>query len=168
MRTVGTPTAPRALAPTAATTTTIALRSFGATETAGRRDEEAFLSQYDPLEVLGLHPETDDMIKVHDAYGKLDQAFGPSSGRPNLARFKNVQKAYDILKDHQSVYYKKARPTQTNRRKLMLQVVPAKQKQLIFAQSYTVLIFVLMGIWGIAYSIFFPMIKITRAASRGS
>jgi preprotein translocase subunit Sec63 len=136
-------------------------------ETPGKRDEEAFLYQYDPMEVLGLPKTTNDLAQVKDAFNKVQMDVGPNSKKPNKQRMERAQKAFDMLMDHESVYYRKSTMSDKHRRELMLQVMPRGVGLLAQANVGLFTILVIMGVFSFFYVMCYPMIKISRAASRG-
>ena len=137
-------------------------------ETPGRRDEEAFLRQYDPLDVLGLSRNTNNIKEVDSAYAKLRDEFGPKSKKPNPQKWERVEKSYKILKDYQSVYYSKQAFNDQNRRDMMLQIMPQGSSIWTQAKAMMMTAVMIIGFFGFLYVMFYPVIKMARAASRGS
>ena len=147
----------------------VAAQRFAAMyETPGRRDEEAFLRQYDPLDVLGLSRNTNNIKEVDSAYAKLRDEFGPKSKKPNPQKWERVEKSYKILKDYQSVYYSKQAFNDQNRRDMMLQIMPQGSSIWTQAKAMMMTAVMIIGFFGFLYVMFYPVIKMARAASRGS
>jgi hypothetical protein len=143
------------------------LRFSSVFETPGKRDQEAFLYQYDPLEVLGLPPTTTSKKQVDAAFETLKAAYGEGGKMPNKNKMQRFQSAYDILLDPHSVYYTKATIDQKSRRELMVDVMPFREAFVVKSQAWMIMIVVVLGFFTFVYSTFFPTIKMARAASRG-
>ena len=137
-------------------------------ETPGRRDQEAFLYQYDPLQVLGLPQTTDSAAVVTKAYEAAKAEAGPTGKSPNKTRMERVQKAYDIIMDPQSVFYSKAGVSDQSRKALMLDVMPRASGALLRFQAGVGTILLTIGCFAFFYTILFPVIKMGRAASRSA
>eukprot|EP00672_Neobodo_designis_P003317 CAMPEP_0174864178 /NCGR_PEP_ID=MMETSP1114-20130205/57861_1 /TAXON_ID=312471 /ORGANISM="Neobodo designis, Strain CCAP 1951/1" /LENGTH=198 /DNA_ID=CAMNT_0016099265 /DNA_START=26 /DNA_END=619 /DNA_ORIENTATION=+ len=158
--------APSALVITTAQPST-ARRHASMFETGGKREQEGFLYQYDPMDVLGLTRDTEHIDEVKAAYEELKAQFGPNGTAPSKSRMQKVQAAYDILMDHESVYYTKQGVHDHHRKTLQLQVMPHGTSSLVQAKAMIMTCLVCIGAFSFFYVILFPVIKMSRAASRG-
>lgn len=131
----------------------------------GKRDQEAFLSQYDPLEVLGL--ETDCTVEdIDKAFEERTAFYGPNGKMPDPKKVDRVFRAHEILKDPNSPYYSKAHTTQKDRQRLQFQLLPKGKRRLIEFQV-GFLMCVLLGIALLVVELCFrPMKRSLRAATR--
>jgi hypothetical protein len=136
-------------------------------ETPGRRNEEAFLYQYDPLSVLGLPPNTNDIAVVKDAFERMKAEYGPTSKKASKTKMERIQQAYDILMDYQSVYYTKAAMDDQNRKQMMIQVMPQGTSAWTQFRAVAMTCLVAFGCFTFIYIMLWPIIKMARAASRG-
>jgi preprotein translocase subunit Sec63 len=132
----------------------------------GKRGEENFLSQYDPLEVLGLSPECTDPKEVERSFIMLQKHFGPQGPHPNEEAFLKVQRAYDILKDVNSPYYMKASVQDSHRRKLQLGMMPPWYRRGLLVHFTLTCIFIAIVFAIFMKLMFQPMNKQMRAALR--
>lgn len=136
-------------------------------ETPGKRDEEAFLYQYDPLDVLGLPASTNKKKEVEAAMEMARSLYGPKGSKPNKSKMDRCQAAYDILMDAHSVYYTKANVEQTTRKQLMVDVMPAREAYVVQVRAYIMMMIIIFGVATFIHSMLYPTIKMARAAARG-
>lgn len=132
----------------------------------GRRDHDAFLSQYDPLEVL-LITESDATIeKVKEQYQLLQAKHAPDGPMPHPKQRERVLKAFEILMDSRSSYYSKARPGDDVRQKLLLQLLPPWQRILLKAQTWGMIALTFFFVASVLYHTMYPVKKAIRSATR--
>lgn len=99
----------------------------------GKRDQEAFLTQFDPMDVLGV--ETDCNISdIDEAGDRLKGKYGPNGTAPDAKMLDRVVRAYDILKDPDSPFYLRAHSSQTDRQRLQFQLLPKSKRRMIEVQ----------------------------------
>jgi hypothetical protein len=130
-------------------------------ELAGKREQEGFLVQYDPLQVLGLPTDEDNFENVRKAYAELQEAH-----KGDRTRLDKIHRAYTILSDPASPYYVKSRMQDVNRRKMQIQLLPPQQQKLVKFQAFLYTVFVAFGIMTIGYAFLYPVKKMLRAATR--
>lgn len=126
-----------------------------------RREQESFLAQYCPLEVLGLVEGENSMKKVVAAYeAKKKEAKG------NKHKTMQVERAWQVLTDPRSPYYEKAGWQQTHRQQLMIELLPTTQRRQAKAYMYGWGSFAIIGTCIMIYSMIHPVFRIHRAATR--
>ncbi|KPI87310.1 hypothetical protein ABL78_3593 [Leptomonas seymouri] len=131
----------------------------------GKRDQEAFLTQFDPLEVLGLEPDC-NIEDIDAAFERMKGNFGPNGKSPDAKMVERVFRAHEILKDPDSPYYLKAHSSQTDRQRLQFQLLP-KSKRRIIELQVCVLMFIALGIAILTIKLILrPMDRSIRAATR--
>lgn len=130
-----------------------------------KRDHEAFLATYDPLQVLGL-PEDATAREVHEAAERKKAQYAVGAKEHNKQKLETVERAYDLLKDISSPYYTKAGSGDRYRHRLQVDMLPAKNKKMVQFQMLVLCIFVGCGILMILKQILLPMQKSLRAATR--
>lgn len=131
----------------------------------GKRDQEAFLTQFDPLEVLGL--ESDCTVEEIDAaFERAKAKYGPKGPAADAKMVDRVFRAHEILKDPDSPYYLKAHSSQTDRQRLQFQLLPKSKRRLIEFQV-CILMLLAFGVAVLAIKLCFrPMDRSLRAATR--
>ncbi|KAH9586469.1 hypothetical protein LSM04_004409 [Trypanosoma melophagium] len=131
----------------------------------GKRDQEAFLSQFDPLDVLAL----DSNCSVDDidaAFKRLQSKYAPNGPNPDAKMLDRVCRAHEILKDPGSPYYLRAHASETDRQRLQFQMLPKSKRQLIQIQVGMLMVF-LAGIAMLVVSLMVrPVKRSLRAATR--
>lgn len=132
----------------------------------GRRDHEAFLSQHDPVEVLGLSEDDVTYDKAKEAYERLLIHYGPKGPQTSAKMHKRVVQAWEIINDPVSPYYTKARIGDDGRRRLQLAVMPAKHRWLLNAQAGMYVVAAVVFFWFIFYLCMQPVQKGIRSATR--
>ncbi|KAG5502784.1 hypothetical protein JKF63_04552 [Porcisia hertigi] len=131
----------------------------------GKREQEAFLTQFDPLEVLDL-PSDSTLEDIEAAFEKAKAKYGPKGKYPDAKMVDRVFKAYDILKDPDSPYYLKAHSSQTDRQRLQFQLLPKSKRRLIEFQVCFLMLIVL-GVAALVINLVLrPMKRSMRAATR--
>jgi hypothetical protein len=134
-------------------------------ETPGKRDQETFLAQYDPLQVLGLPHDCASMAEVDDAFSKIKEA--QATGKiQNPKAMKRYEQAHEILHDTTSPYYLKARLQDTNRQYLLMSAMPKNSYYLIIIQMAIYVFVGICGTTGVFYALLLPVSRMNRAASR--
>lgn len=131
----------------------------------GKRDQEAFLSQYEPLDVLNLD-ETCSAKEVHAAYNRLVAKYGPQGPSPDPKMVDRVTGAYEVLKDPMSPYYIRAHATDNHRKRLQFDMLPEKQRKAVQFQVVIAAIFVACVGGLIVFMSLQPMKKVRHAATR--
>jgi hypothetical protein len=126
-----------------------------------RRDQESFLAQYCPLEVLGLYEGETSMRNIVNAYNAKKKA---AAG--NKYKTTQIERAYSILTDPKSPYFEKASWQQTHRQRLLLELMPDTQRRQAKFYMYGWGSFAIIGVCILAYSMLHPIFRIHRAATR--
>ncbi|EPY33554.1 hypothetical protein STCU_02160 [Strigomonas culicis] len=131
----------------------------------GKREHEAFLSQYDPMEVLGIEPDC-NVDDIDAAFAAKKALYGPKGRSPDAKMVERVFRAHEILKDPESPYYLKAHSSQTDRQRLQFQLLPKSKRRLIEVQVGILMCIALaIGMMVVAMC-FQPVQKAKRAALR--
>lgn len=99
-------------------------------QTPGKRDQEAFLAQYDPLEVLCLS-DSCTVSEIDKAHERLAQKYGPGGAFPDEKMAERVRRAHEILKDPASPFYMKAHSSDMDRQRLQFELLPKREKKLL-------------------------------------
>lgn len=129
------------------------------------RDQEAFLTQYDPLDVLGL--DTDCTVEDIDAaFEKMKAQYAPNGPTPNAKMVDRAFRAHEILKNPDSAYYAKAHTSQTDRQRLQFQLLPKGQRRLVQGQVVVLMSFAFIIFFLTIKVCFSPITKPLRAATR--
>ncbi|GET89143.1 hypothetical protein, conserved [Leishmania tarentolae] len=131
----------------------------------GKRDQEAFLTQFDPLEVLDL-PSDSTVEDIDAAFEKAKAKYGPKGKYPDAKMVDRVFQAYEILKDPDSPYYLKAHSSQTDRQRLQFQLLPKSKRRLIEFQVCLLMLIVFGVIVLVMRLVLRPMNRSIRAATR--
>ena len=128
---------------------------------ASRRDQESFLAQYCPLDVLGLVEGESSLRNITRAYEAKKKTHLGDKSSIDL-----VERAYNVLTDPQSPYYAKQTWQQGHRQRLLVELLPTTQRRQVKFYAY---------LWGsigtvaavmIMYAFLHPIVKIWRAATR--
>ncbi|KEG14184.1 hypothetical protein DQ04_00581020 [Trypanosoma grayi] len=131
----------------------------------GKRDQEAFLSQYDPLDVLALD-ESCTVEEIDAAFKRLSAKYGPNGPCPDPQMVDRVFRAHEILKDPGSPYYLRAHTSEVDRQRLQFQMLPRSKRQLIQLQVGLLMI-LLVGLAMLVISLMMrPVKRSLRAATR--
>ncbi|CAG9575065.1 conserved hypothetical protein [Leishmania major strain Friedlin] len=131
----------------------------------GKREQEAFLSQFDPLEVLDL-PSDSTVEDIDAAFEKAKAKYGPNGKYPDAKMVDRVFQAYEILKDPDSPYYLKAHSSQTDRQRLQFQLLPKSKRRLIEFQVCLLMLIVFGVAVLVMRLVLRPMNRSIRAATR--
>ncbi|RNF01628.1 uncharacterized protein Tco025E_08544 [Trypanosoma conorhini] len=131
----------------------------------GKRDQEAFLSQYNPLEVLALE-ESCTVEEIDEAFKRMSAKYGPNGPCPDAKLLDRVFRAHEILKDPGSPYYLRAHSSDTDRQRLQFQLLPKSKRRLIEVQV-GILVLLLVGLAMLVLTLVLrPMKRSIRAATR--
>ncbi|KAG5476920.1 hypothetical protein LSCM1_05253 [Leishmania martiniquensis] len=131
----------------------------------GKRDQEAFLTQFDPLEVLDLPPDS-TVEDIDAAFERAKAKYGPKGACPDPKMVDRVFRAHEILKDPNSPYYLKAHSSQTDRQRLQFQLLPKSKRRLIELQL-CVLMLIVFGVAVLVIKLVLrPINRSMRAATR--
>ncbi|RHW67451.1 DnaJ domain containing protein [Trypanosoma brucei equiperdum] len=131
----------------------------------GKRDQEAFLAQFNPLDVLGLN-ESCTVDDIDEAFKRMSAKYGPNGPTPNAQMVDRVFRAHEVLKDPASPYYLRAHSSDSDRQRLQFQLLPKRQRRLIKGQAGMLVLF-LAGIAMLVISMTFrPVKRMLRAATR--
>ncbi|RNF10040.1 hypothetical protein TraAM80_01776 [Trypanosoma rangeli] len=131
----------------------------------GKRDQEAFLSQYNPLEVLALE-ESCTVEEIDEAFERMSAKYGPNGPCPDAKLLDRVFRAHAILKDPGSPYYLRAHSSDSERQRLQFQLLPKSKRRLIEVQV-GILLLLLVGLAMLVLSLVLrPMKRSIRAATR--
>ncbi|ORC91816.1 uncharacterized protein TM35_000054120 [Trypanosoma theileri] len=131
----------------------------------GKRDQEAFLSQFDPLDVLALNSDctVDD---IDAAFHRLQSKYAPNGPSPDAKMLDRVCRAHEILKDPGSPYYLRAHTSEVDRQRLQFQMLPKSKRQLIQVQVGMLMVLV-AGLTMLVISLMVrPIKRSLRAATR--
>lgn len=132
---------------------------------AGKRDQEAFLSQFDPMDVLGV--EEGCMVEDIDAaFERLKSKYAANGATPDAKMLERVFQAHEILKDPGSPYYVRAHSSQTDRQRLQFQLLPKNKRRAIEFQVGILLCVLFMALFMLVKLCLAPMKKSLRAATR--
>ncbi|KAG5500119.1 hypothetical protein JIQ42_04454 [Leishmania sp. Namibia] len=131
----------------------------------GKRDQEAFLTQFDPLEVLDL-PSDSTVEDIDAAFEKAKAKYGPKGKFPDAKMVDRAFRAYEILKDPDSPYYLKAHSSQTDRQRLQFQLLPKSKRRLIELQLCLLMLVVFVVAVLVIKLVLRPMNRSMRAATR--
>ncbi|KAL7706416.1 hypothetical protein N2W54_007257 [Lotmaria passim] len=131
----------------------------------GKREQEAFLTQFDPLEVLGLEPDC-NVEDIDAAFERMKVKYAPNGKTPDAKMVERVFRAHEILKDPDSPFYLKAHSSQTDRQRLQFLLLPKSKRRFIEAQV-CVLMFIVFGIAVLTIKLILrPMDRSIRSATR--
>jgi hypothetical protein len=131
----------------------------------GKREQEAFLTQFDPLEVLGLEPDC-NVEDIDAAFERMKGKYAPNGPSPDAKMVERVFRAHEILKDPDSPYYLKAHSSQTDRQRLQFQLLPKSKRRFIELQV-CFLMLIVVGIAVLTVKLILrPMNRSIRAATR--
>ncbi|KPA79461.1 putative mitochondrial hypothetical protein [Leptomonas pyrrhocoris] len=131
----------------------------------GKREQEAFLTQFDPLEVLGLEPDC-NVEDIDAAFERMKGKYAPNGKSPDAKMVERVFRAHEILKDPDSPYYLKAHSSQTDRQRLQFQLLPKSKRRFIEVQV-CILMFIVFAIAVLTIKLVLrPMNRSIRAATR--
>ncbi|KAF8298483.1 hypothetical protein TcYC6_0075140 [Trypanosoma cruzi] len=131
----------------------------------GKRDQEAFLSQYNPLEVLDLD-ESCTVEEIDEAFKRMSAKYGPNGPCPDAQLLDRVFRAHAILKDPGSPFYLRAHSSETDRHRLQFQLLP-KSKRRIIEFQVGILVLLLAGLAILVFVLILrPMKRSIRAATR--
>jgi len=126
-----------------------------------RRDQESFLAQYNPMEVLGLYEGVSDMNQVMKSYEtKKKEHMGDKVMTERLDR------AFNIVTDPKSPYYERLTWQQGYRQKLMVELLPKEQRRVAKFYAYFWGTIGVIGMFAMVYAFIHPVLKIWRAATR--
>jgi preprotein translocase subunit Sec63 len=109
----------------------------------GKRDQDAFLSQFDPLDVLCLD-ESCSVKDIHEAHKRLTAKYGPTGPSPDTKAVEKVRRAHEVLTDPTSSYYARAHTSDTDRQRLQFEMLPKGQRKVF--QFHIVGCVILIGI----------------------
>jgi hypothetical protein len=126
-----------------------------------RRDQDSFLSQYCPLEVLGLYEGESNLNNIHAAFAKKK-----AEAKGNKYKTTQLERAYAILTDPRSSYYEKASWQQGHRQKLLVDLLPQQQRRQVKGYMYTWSAVAVLGVLAMVYALLHPIVRIHRAATR--
>jgi hypothetical protein len=127
------------------------------------RSDETFLSQYDPLDVLGLNEQA-QRSDVERSYAEMCAEFGPQGRKPDAKRLERVQRAFEILKDPKSIYYMRAVPREDFKHRLSYQFMDSNNKLMSKIKGFFGIVLVCIFFFGTMGMAFQPFKKIHRAA----
>ncbi|CAJ1027481.1 hypothetical protein Q4I30_004530 [Leishmania utingensis] len=131
----------------------------------GKRAQEAFLMQFDPLEVLDL-PSDSTVEDIDAAFEKAKALYGPNGKYPDAKMVDRVFRAHEILKDPDSPYYLKAHSSQTDRQRLQFQLLPKAKRRLIEVQVCVLMLVVFVVALLVIKLVLRPINRSMRAATR--
>ncbi|CBZ27624.1 conserved hypothetical protein [Leishmania mexicana MHOM/GT/2001/U1103] len=131
----------------------------------GKREQEAFLTQFDPLEVLDL-PSDSTVEDIDAAFEKAKAKYGPNGKYPDAKMVDRVFQAHEILKDPDSPYYLKAHSSQTDRQRLQFQLLPKSKRRLVEFQVCLLMLIVFGVAVLVIRLVLRPMNRSIRAATR--
>lgn len=131
----------------------------------GKREQEAFLTQFDPMEVLGLEPDC-TIEDIDAAFEAAKAKYGANSKCPDAKMVERVFRAHEILKDPDSPYYLKAHSSQTDRQRLQFQLLPKSKRRLIESQVALLMLLVFGVAVLVIKLVLRPMNRSLRAATR--
>lgn len=94
----------------------------------GKRDQDAFLSQFDPIDVLGLE-ESCSAADIHAAHKRLAAKYGPTGPSPDPKMLQKVTRAHEVLADPSSSYYARAHTSDNERQRLQFEMLPKREKK---------------------------------------
>lgn len=137
---------------------------FSSAATANR-DQEAFLSQFDPTDVLGIDPDC-TIDEIDAAFEKKKAFYAVNGPMPDAKMVNRVFQAHEILKDPNSPYYLKAHTSQTERQRLQFQLLPKNKRRLVELQVAIVMSVLFLGFVLVVKMCFKPMNHSLRAATR--
>ena len=130
-----------------------------------KREQEAFMSTYNPIAVMELDEEA-TAKDIEKAYTNLVAKYGPKATKPDTKKMERIERAYEILKDTTSPFYTKAHASDQNRQRLQLEMLPKKQQRMVQIQLFVLCSLVAFGILLFLKTAFMPMQKGLRAATR--
>ncbi|KAK7200401.1 hypothetical protein NESM_000094200 [Novymonas esmeraldas] len=131
----------------------------------GKRDQEAFLTQFDPLEVLDL-PSDSTVEEIDAAFEAAKAKYAPNGKYPDAKMVERVFRAHEILKDPDSPYYLKAHSSQTDRQRLQFQLLPKGKRRFVEFQV-ALLMLIVFGVAVLVIKLVLrPMNRSLRAATR--
>lgn len=130
-----------------------------------KREQEAFMSTFNPLSVMGLDEEA-TAKDIEKAYTALQAQHGPKATKPDTKKMERIDRAYEILKDTTSPFYTKAHASDQNRQRLQLEMLPKKQQRIVQIQLFVLCSIVAFGFLIFLKTAFMPMQKGLRAATR--
>lgn len=130
-----------------------------------KREQEAFMSTYNPISVMGLDEEA-TAGDIEKAYVSLGEQYGPKAKKPDTKKMERIDRAYEILKDTTSPFYTKAHASDQNRQRLQLEMLPKKQQRVVQVQLFILCTMVAFGLLLFLKTAFMPMQKGLRAATR--
>ncbi|KAG8345866.1 hypothetical protein TRVL_03311 [Trypanosoma vivax] len=131
----------------------------------GKRDQEAFLAQFDPLDVLGLD-ESCSVDDIDKAFQRLSAKYAPNGPSPDVKMVDRVFRAHEVLKDPGSPYYLRAHTSEVDRQRLQFQLLPKHHRRMLQVQVAMLMAF-LVGLAVLVISLTFRPVKRTlRAATR--
>lgn len=127
------------------------------------RENETWLSQYEPLDVLGLN-ENANRKDIEAAYAKTKETFGPRGILPNVKTVERAEKAMQILGDPNSIYYTRALASEEWKHRLHFQFLDDRSKLLTQWRVAAALCGIFLGFYALVAFAFHPYKKIKRAA----
>jgi preprotein translocase subunit Sec63 len=131
----------------------------------GKRDQEAFLSQFEPLDVLCL-PDTCSAQDVTDAFNRLTLKYGPQGPSPDPKMIERVRRAHEVLTDPSSPYYTRAHAGDNERQRLQFDMLPKNHKKALQLHVVLTMILVAGVAWLVIHMALKPMRNVKRAATR--
>ncbi len=128
---------------------------------ASRRDQEAFLSQYNPMEELGLYEGVCDIKQIVKAYEEKKKTF-----KGDKVMIERIERAFNVVTDPKSPYFERLTWQQGYRQRLMIELLPKDQRRAAKGYAYFWGTIGAIAILFFIYSFIHPIKKIWRAATR--
>jgi hypothetical protein len=127
------------------------------------RNDESFLSQFEPLDVLGLD-ELAQRADVERRYVQLKSELGPQGARPDPRRLERVEQAFEILRDPKSIYYTRAVSDEEFKHRLAFQFTDSRGKLVMKVRTLSVFLAVIAFVFATLRLAIHPYTKVRRAA----
>lgn len=131
----------------------------------GKRDQDAFLSQFDPIDVLGLD-ESCSAQDIHASHKRLAAKYGPTGPSPDAKMFQKITRAHEVLTDPTSSYYARAHTSDSDRQRLQFEMLPKGQKKVFQVHIIGCIIIILIVMVLTINMALQPYKRVHRAAQR--